>query len=352
VKPCLFAASLLTLVACAGPGARTPPGAGAFLPSAFANAFRVDALGDPSDAVRAHLDVVQAASQRPEDPWQVAALEASLDALATRQMFSLGDAARDAALANRSPEPGPVADKLGHAALRARGQFARGLIARARGAIAQRRGDAAEAERQRAASGCAREAVVIGPIGWAPITGVREVGSLDRPEARIESSYSTGDAFGTAAHPTVVRGRGCSIELSAESARPGVRWVVVDLAVPRAQTVGLVLRAHAAALLRAGGTEVLERPYELGDEDAARFARVALPCGSGPRKRMTRSRSMLLTKTEHRLPYTHPRQGQLRRDAYLPSRRQLHPTRGRTTRASFTPPPRSARTTLELPNEP
>ena len=280
MKPCLFAASLLTLVACAGPGARAPSGAGAFLPSAFANAFRVDALGDPSDAVRAHLDVVQAASQRPEDPWQVAALEASLDALATRQMFSLGDAARDAALANRSPEPGPVADKLGHAALRARGQFARGLIARARGAIAQRRGDAAEAERQRAASGCAREAVVIGPIGWAPITGVREVGSLDRPEARIESSYSTGDAFGTAAHPTVVRGRGCSIELSAESARPGVRWVVVDLAVPRAQTVGLVLRAHAAALLRAGGTEVLERPYELGDEDAARFARVAVTAGT------------------------------------------------------------------------
>jgi tetratricopeptide (TPR) repeat protein len=250
------------------------------LPSAFANAFRLDAIGDPRDAVRAHLEVVQAASQRPEDPWQVAALEASLDALATRQMLSLGDAARNAALAYRSREAAPIADELGRAALRARGQFAKGLIARARGAIAERRGDAADAERQRAASGCAREAVVIGPIGWAPITGVREVGSLDRADARIEPSYSTGDAFGTAAHPTVVRGRGCSIELSAESARPGVRWVVVDVAVPHAQTVGLVLRTHSAALLRAGGTEVLERPYELGDEDAARFARVAATAGT------------------------------------------------------------------------
>ncbi len=280
MRSCLFAFSVLTFLACAGPGARTPSGAGGSLPSAFVNAFRLDAIGDAHDAVRAHLDVVQAASQRPEDQWQVAALEASLDALATRQMPSLGDAAQDAALANRSREAVPIASDLARSALGARGQFAKGLIARARGAIAQRRGDAADAERQRAASGCAQEALVIGPIGWAPITGVREVGSLDRAGARIESSYSTGDAFGTAAHPTVVRGRGCSIDLSAESARPGIRWVVVDVAVPRAQTVGMVLRAHGAALLRAGGTEVLERPYELGDGDAARFARVAVTAGT------------------------------------------------------------------------
>ena len=276
----LVAFSVLVFLACAGPGARSPTGADASLPSAFANAFRVDAIGDPHDAVKAHLGVVQAASQRTDDPWQVAALEASLDALATRAMPSLGDAARDAALANRSRDAGLIADELGRTAVHSTGSFAKGLIARARGAIAQRRGDAADAERQRAASGCLQEALVVGPTGWAPIIGVHDVGPLDRADARIESSYAMGDAFGTAAHPTAVRGRGCALDLSAESARPGVRLVVVDVAVPRSQSVGLVLRAHSAAVLRAGGTDVLDRRYELGDGDAARFVRVAVTAGT------------------------------------------------------------------------
>jgi hypothetical protein len=74
--------------------------------------------------------------------------------------------------------------------------------------------------------------------------------------------------------------QGCTLALSQESWRPGVRDVVVDVDVPHAQTVGLVLRARGAAVLRAGGTVVARRPFELGDGEAARFVRVAVTGGT------------------------------------------------------------------------
>jgi hypothetical protein len=264
------------LAACAGPGAKTPAGAHGALPHAFAAAFRADATGDPRDAVRAHLEVVRAAAQADGDPWQVAALEASLDALATRSMPSLAEAAGDAALAQRTQEGARIVEGLRAAASEARGPFARGLIARALWAMAQRRGDAAEADKQRAAIGCAREAIVIGPTTWAAVTGPEAPGPLDRADAKIDPAYPViGDAFGAQAHPVLVGGRACMIDLSSESPRPGVREVVVDVDVPRSETVGLVLRAHGAATLRAGGTPVVRRAFELGDGEAARFVRVA-----------------------------------------------------------------------------
>jgi len=268
----LLAATALGLLACGGPEPVVPRGPHVELPRAFAQAFRTDATGEAHEAVGAYLGVARAAAVADDDAWQVPALEASLDALATRSMPSLGEAASEAGLAQRTGDAATIAAELGR--LGTRGTFARALVARTLTSMAQRRGDAAEADRQRAASGCVREAVVVGPTTWAPILGVEEPGPLDRGDAALAASYPRGDAFGTQAHAVVVTGRGCAIDLSAESARPGVREVAVDVEVPRAQLVGVVLRARGAATLRAGGTPVLRRPFELGDGPAARFARV------------------------------------------------------------------------------
>ena len=271
--------ALAAIGAACAPEAKAPSAAPVALPSAFAEALRVDATGNADDAVRAYLDVVRAAAPADGDPWQVPALEASLDALAERSLPALGLASRDAALVWRTHDGDAVARALGQAAKDARGPFARGLVARALLAMAQRRGDATAAEPERAASGCAREALVLGPTTWAPITGVVERGPLDGPGARIEASYSSDSAFDRAAHPLLVKGRGCAIELSAETARPGVRDVAIDVTIGRAQTIGLVLRAHGAASLHAGGNAILARPFELGDGEAARFARVSASAG-------------------------------------------------------------------------
>jgi hypothetical protein len=246
----------------------------------FASAFRTDATGDSREAVSGFLEAVRAAARADGDPWQVATLEASLDALSTRSMPSLGDAARDAALANRTHEANRIAQELSRAAADARGPFAKGLIASALTELAQRHGNAADAEAWRAASGCARQATVIGPMTWAPVTGVEEASPFDRANARTEASYEMVSAFHATAHPVPVRERGCGIVLSAESSRPGVREVIVDVDVPQAQTIGIAMRAHAAGKLRVGGVTVLRRPFELGDGEAARFTRVTVTSGT------------------------------------------------------------------------
>jgi hypothetical protein len=268
----------LGVAACGGPGARAPDALRGQLPRAFAAAFRTEAVDDPHAATRAYLDVVRSAAPLDDDPWQVSALEASLDALALRSLPSLGEAGQDGGLVWRTGETDLVARELSKAD--ARGPFARGLIAAASRDMAERRGDAVEAERQRAASGCAREAVVLGPTTWASITGVDEAGPLDRADARLEAGYARGDAFERTSHPLAVHAQGCELPLSVESARPGVREVVVDVDVPRDQVVGLVLRAHGAAALHAGGKVVVHRPFELGDGAVPRFARVAVRAGT------------------------------------------------------------------------
>jgi hypothetical protein len=255
-------------------------GAHPALPHEFAEAFHTDATGDPHQAVAAYLSAVRDAAQAAGDPWQLAALEASLDALDARALPSLGDAAGDAALAYRTPDGPSIAKGLSAVATEARGPFARGLVARGLEALARRRGDAAETEKQRAASGCVREALVVGPTTWAAVTGVDDPDALDRADAPIAASYPAPGAFRSRAVPMIASGQGCAIGLSQESWRPGVRDVVIDVDVPRAQTVGLVLRAHGAATLRAGGTLVAKRPFELGDDDAARFVTVAATAGA------------------------------------------------------------------------
>ncbi len=264
---------------CGAPTSARAPSVALNLPGMFASAFRADALGDPG-AVGAYLSVVRAAAPSAGDPWQMPALEASLDALATRAMPSLGEVARDAPLAYRTRLGGDIARALAAAGADAAGTFARGLVARTLTSMAEQRGDAVEAARWRDAGGCVREALVTGPTTWAPVTGVAEPQPLDRPGAPIEASYATGDAFGTRVAPALVRGRGCAIALSAAQVGPGVRAVVADVDVPRAQTIGIALRAHGAAVVRIGGMEVLRRPFELGDGEAARFATVRVAAGA------------------------------------------------------------------------
>lgn len=271
----LLAIFVIWIAACA-PAARAPVAVDRPLPSVFAEAFRIEALDEPDRAVTAYLHLVSRAAQADGDPWQVPTLEASLDALTDRTLPALGSAARDAALAQRTRLEPAIAESLSHAMGQAKGPFARGLIAAALTSMAERQGDAVAAERARAASGCAREALVVGPVEWPSVTGVDDRGPLDRADARIESAYPTSGAFETQVHPVAVRGRGCAIDLSAESSRPGVREVVVDLTVPKPQTIGLVLRAHGAAIVRVAGVPVLDRPFELGDGDAARFARLSV----------------------------------------------------------------------------
>lgn len=289
-------ALLVFLSACAGGepkhAVRKPDDLAAML----AAAFDEEAKGSPTVARKLYLDVADRAAGAPESPWQRLTLEAALDALVLRSVPEFGDETDGSALAYRADDPtelvgqgrtfatlpgDAIGTRLSVAYENAAGPFARGLIARALLDLAEHRGDVGDAEAWRRRTGCAREAVVLGPLDWAPVTGVHRPDPLEAFDAKLAPSYPVRGAVVADATPRLARGHGCAIDLTAPSPWTGVRDVIVDVEVARKGSIGLALRARSEATLRVGGKLVLERPYELGGDVVARFARVEV---AGPGK--------------------------------------------------------------------
>jgi hypothetical protein len=280
---------LVFLAACAGEGPKNAGRRPDDLAGELATAFDEEAKGSPRSARKMYLDVAARAATMPDDPWQMDALEAALDALVLRSIPAFEDETDGSALAYRTDDATELAGeagtpaKLPEDAIGARlsaaywsadGPFAKGFIARAMLDLAEHKGDAADAAVWRERTGCAREAVVLGPLDWAPVTGVHRPDPLEAFDAKLAKSYPASGAFAPVATPTLARGHGCTLDLTTPSPMTGVRDVVVDLDVARGGSIGVALRAQGEATLRVGGKVVLERPYELGGAAVARFARV------------------------------------------------------------------------------
>jgi hypothetical protein len=276
----LFAAAFVA-AACGGAErqARVPGAGVSSAAPAFVEALRKEATGDPETAVRAYLDLVDAATagaqpgpaRSAEEAANLYVLYAALDALVLRRVPAFDEATSRSSLAYRTRAQKTIEARLAQAARRTEEPLSRGAIARALVDLAEHRGDAKEADEWRAATGCAREATILGPTAWAPITGLAEPNPLVSHDAPMAASAPLPGPFSAAAEAVTVRGRGCDLPLGAATRKGGVRDVVVDYPIARPQTIALSLRAHGAAQLRAGGKVVLERPFELGADDAARF---------------------------------------------------------------------------------
>ena len=279
----LFVATALALAACGGNngGAKHPTSNGK-LAAPLAAAFREDATGDAAKAVDLYLRALDDAATSPGDPAHVAVTMAALDALVHRSVAAFAEVSTTSALADRvATANGPNAKKSGSLDERlakilenAEGPFAAGLIAEAQLALAERRGDARAAEAYRARSGCAREAAVLGPVGWTPVSSVREPTNLDQAGAVAPAELPGPSPFLTSIRAVNVKALGCHIPLYSESNMQGVRDVIVDVEVPKAGWVGVGLRASSAAVVRAGGQLAIERPFSLGAGQIAKFARL------------------------------------------------------------------------------
>jgi hypothetical protein len=287
------ALAVATLVLGCAPGAcggKTPPPAN---PEAtvkevtekLVQATREEAIGDPAKARTVYLDLMENAWG--SSPWEIVATAASMDALVARSVNGLREVSPDTALAYRlkdyaffkGDDEEQILSRVVDVQRHSHGPFAKGLIARQLEALAEHHGDWAGGERWRAARGCAREATVMGPVSATTLAGVHESSALDAFDAPVPADYTTPGAFGRKQAPLVVRGRGCRVDLSATGFGVGVREVVIDAEVPRHELIGVALRARSAATLRVGGKQVIDRPYELGADDAVRFARVDVKPG-------------------------------------------------------------------------
>ena len=277
----LLAAIALTIAACGGGNTNVKhPGAAGRLAAPLGAAFREDATGDSVKAVDLYVRALDNAVTSSEDPAHVAVAMAALDALVHRNVAAFADVASTSALADRvdpsalAKSGGTIDERLAKVEARAEGPFAAHLVAVARLALAERRGDAKAAEATRARTGCVREVSMAGPVSWTPVSSVAAQTGLDEVGAALPVELPGPGPFLPKARLTAVRALGCHIPLYAESNIQGVRTVVVDVDVPRAGLIGLGLRASTVAVVRAGGQLVIDRPYELGSGQVARFARL------------------------------------------------------------------------------
>jgi hypothetical protein len=242
-------------------------------------ATKEEALGDPLRAKTMHLDLL-GALPAPDDPWHVLLAQASLDALVWREISAFRDVTLDTALVYRTKtQDDEVQKRLPKIATDAEGPFVKGLAARALTELAEHRGDAKGAERWRAATGCVRQAMVVGPVVWNAVTGVREKGPQDAFDAPAPESFTEPGPFGRRLAPVTVRGHGCRIDLSATTNETGVRDVLVDVDVKERGWIAVAMRSQGTAVLRVGGKQALSRSYELGDKHVVRFARALVEPG-------------------------------------------------------------------------
>ena len=75
------------------------------------------------------------------------------------------------------------------------------------------------------------------------------------PDAPMAASYAGVAPFAAQITPAVVHADQCLLDTSSTSLLQGTRALVVDVTVPRAQTIHLALSSSSAAVLEAGDVE-------------------------------------------------------------------------------------------------
>jgi hypothetical protein len=277
----LLLLAALVAVACGGPNKAESPHSHSRLVPMVTDAFREEATGDQAKAADLWLRALDAAATQDEDPKSVPVMMSALDALVHRQVSAFAEIAQTSALADRLPpkERASIDERLAKTLAHAEGPFAAHLVANARLALAERRGDAKTAQDMRARSGCAREALVFGPVAFGSVAAVKEPGALDRADAPVPAELAGPGPFLPKAPGAKVAAFGCHVPLYAQTNAVGVREVVVDVDAPKGGWIGVGLRTSSAAVLRVAGAVAIDRPYAMGAQLATKLARVEVTPG-------------------------------------------------------------------------
>ena len=153
-----------------------------------------------------------------------------------------------------------------------RGPSRRGRAPRARRASRRREGGRGHA---RAHGLRARGELVVGPVAWTPVSSVAAQTRLDEvgaARARRATRPRPVPAEGQAA-PRCALSAATSRSTPSRTPRASATSSSTSTC-RRPASIGVGLRASSAAVVRAGGQLVIDRPYELGAGPVARFARL------------------------------------------------------------------------------
>ena len=131
--------------------------------------------------------------------------------------------------------------------------------------------------------GCAKAATVIGPLDWTPLRGLDEPSPIAAERAaREELPGHRALRGGRSRRPWSAPTRASSTSTPRARSRAS-RAVVVDLAVPRPETIHLALTTSSAAVVDVGGVRAIRRGFEAGGRPVMRFATVSVPAAGAVR---------------------------------------------------------------------
>jgi hypothetical protein len=274
--------ALPLLAACAGaPEAASPSAGSVDFARAYVDAFQAEAL-DPG-AAEPYLTLVDRAAASPEAPGALAAALASIDALTSVTLPGF-EGMGPVAVAYRSHDGIALVTKrlrgawqaLGDAPPSAPRAVMRGVIASALHELAMFVGDAGAARAWGGRRGCANEATVVGPLDWTPLRGLDDASPIEADKP-LAASYPGVAPFAAQITPMTARADSCLLDVNALSGLQGVRAVVVDLAVPKAETIHLALTSSSAAVVDVGGARAIRRGFEAGGKPVMKLASVTIP---------------------------------------------------------------------------
>lgn len=276
----LTALALLAAACAATPEAAAPGASGPSFAHGYEEALHAEAI-DPN-AAEGYLELVEQAVAHPDAPGALPAALAAVDALATATTPGF-EGSGPHAIAYRSRDLlGVVTTRLRrawYAAGEARSApspnlpFIRGTIAGALHTLALFVGDEKAASAWGARRGCARSAALIGPLDWTPLRALEDPSPVD-PHAPLAASYPGVAPFAAAVTPAIVHADQYFLDVNASSALLNSRAVVVDVAIPRAETIHLALTSSSAAVVDVGGVRAIRRGFEAGGRSTMRLSSV------------------------------------------------------------------------------
>ena len=255
------------LLACSMPKPNSPKAGSSEMSRIFTSAFERE-MTEPLDDTP-YLDAIDRAVRSPDEPDSLAVVSASLEAL----VFHNSAPARvGPPVAYRSREA------MGRTVLRLRqswdalegaeakqSPFMREFIARALHQLALFSGEGRGATVWGERRACARQATVVGPVDWTPLSATDQPSPV-ASEGRFEASYGGVGHFKKMAVPTLVDADACMIDTHVTSSLSGVFDVVVDVDNPHEQLLSFVVTSNSTSSLRVGGRPVVSRRFEAGGQ--------------------------------------------------------------------------------------
>lgn len=246
-----------------GEGARAPRAGD---PNALARsvhkALETEQTKPASEALDAWIAVLAEAREVTGTPLAREAALAAIDALSGHEVFGLESLGADLGLVHRVVDGRAKVEAALDAALdapAARDPMLRLYLADARERLASAKGDAGAVIAARKASGCATEAIVVGPFPGGVLGPLEDAGPVDG--GTFAASYPPSAPLALAPKTLKSAGRGCSIDPTGSSKASGLRYVLVDVDVPAAQTITVGVDSALPAKVLVGGKVVTSVPY-------------------------------------------------------------------------------------------